>query len=114
MHANCPECNDVVEFRDVRRERCRHCGTKICIPKAYFRPASIGACLFTLITIVSTGGYVWVSPPVFSYLMLWLVAMLATFLVALFACVWVWWRISPPPVERIHANDTVTRLRLDD
>ena len=114
MRANCPECNNDVQLSDVRLGRCRHCHTKICIPNRYYRPASIGAAIFTIFVIAATGSLVWTSPAVFSHVMLWIAFIFITFLVSLFLCGWVWYFFSPPPVERIHANDVVTRLRLDD
>ena len=114
MKGSCPECNRVVTFSDVRVGRCSHCNTKICIPRRYYQPVSTGACIFTLFVVAGTGSLVWVSPPVFSHLILWLFLLVVTFYVVLFALAFIWVRISPPPIERIHANDSITRLRLDD
>jgi hypothetical protein len=37
---SCPECKQQILFNDVKPRNCPHCDTKICIPKAYFRPAA--------------------------------------------------------------------------
>jgi len=46
--------------------------------------------------------------------MVWLFAILVIFYLAMFLLLMIWWRVSPPPIERIHANDWITRMRLDD
>jgi hypothetical protein len=114
MAAHCPQCNEEVPFSDVRLGECPHCHTKICVPNRYYRPASIAACAFTILVIAKTGGLVWTSPAVFSYVMLWMFLMLMTFIVAQVVFIRVWIVISPPQFDQIHANDAVTRLRLDD
>jgi hypothetical protein len=64
--------------------------------------------------IASTGSLVWTSPPVFSYVMLWMVFVFVTFIIVLILLQLLWWDISPPRIERIHANDSIIRMRLDD
>jgi hypothetical protein len=46
--------------------------------------------------------------------MLWMAAMFVVFIIALVVFVRIWMLMVPPPLDRIHTNDTITRLRLDD
>jgi len=114
MVAPCPECNRQIEFTDIRLDRCPYCGIGICISGTYFRTGGIAAVIFTIFVIAATGGLVWTSPAVFSYVMLWMFLMFAVFMVALVVFIRIWMRISPPKFDRIHANDVITRLRLGE
>jgi hypothetical protein len=114
MKSACPGCNRVLFFKSVRAGRCPYCETKICISNRYYRTVSIGACIFTLFVIASTGSWVWTSPAVFTYVMLWIFSMLLVFYLTMIVLLLIWWRVSPPPIERIHSNDQITRMRLDD
>ena len=112
--SKCPQCGCLVRFPDVRPIQCGHCRTKLCVPRRYFRQASAAASFLTLVAIIGTGGLVWVSPPIFSYLMLWMLAIFVFFIIALLVCVRLRLWISPPSLDYIHANDSVTRLRLGE
>jgi hypothetical protein len=46
--------------------------------------------------------------------MLWLGFVFVSFMVALVVFAQIWIRIHPPQLDRIHANDAITQLRLDD
>jgi len=84
------------------------------VPNRYFRQAFIAAVVLTVVAAIGTGGLVWLSPPVFSYMMFWLFAIFIFFKIALLVCIWLLWWISPPSLDYIHANDSVNRMRLGE
>ena len=112
-HLKCPRCQAPVAVIDIRLIRCADCGVELCIPNRYFRPASVAACALTFVAIIGTGGLVWVSPPVFSYMMLWLLALYVFFITVFVVCRRLLLRISPPSLDYVQANDPVIRLRLN-
>jgi hypothetical protein len=46
--------------------------------------------------------------------MLWVVLMFVVFIGALIVFSRMWMLMFRPPLDHIHANDTITRLRLDE
>src|SRR5580700_10464430 len=99
MTGTCPQCKGIVEFSDVRLGRCPHCSARICVPRRYYRPASIATCIFTILVIAKTGGSVWTSPAVFSYVMLWMVLMFVVFIGALVVFSRIWMLMFSPPLD---------------
>ena len=110
----CPSCSRSIGFLDLRQGRCRWCDTKICIPKAYYRPIQLSAVIITLIFVVGTFSTFFTSPASFSLVMLWFVLIFVVHICAMWLLAFVYFRISPPVVERVYAYDNITRLRLDD
>ena len=110
----CPACSRALGFVDLRRGRCWWCETRICIPKAYYRSISVTATVVTIVFIVMTFSTFFTSPASFPLVMLWLLLIYVVFFCSLWLGVFVSFRVFPPVVERLYANDVITRLRLDD
>lgn len=107
----CPGCSRSLGIADVSRGRCWWCETKICIPKTYFGPAVVSAIFITIGFIVTTFSTFIKSFPL---TMLWALLLFLVLNCSFWIGVLVSLLVSPPIIERIYANDEITRLRLDD
>jgi len=103
-----------VLFADARRGACIYCEAKICIPRSYFRRATIPSVVFTILFVVKTFPMFVKSSASFPLFMLWLVLVFGVLNVAILLLTLLALRLAPPTVERIHSNDTFTKLRLGD
>ncbi len=110
----CPECTRAVRRLDIRAGRCPACSTKICIPKAYYRPIQILGVVVTIVFIVRTFSIFFTSPASFPLVMLWFVLILVVLYCSLWLGLFVSCRMFPPTLKRLHANDAITVLRLDE
>jgi|GEM_PF-1337677 hypothetical protein len=110
----CPECHGLLSFKNAVLEMCPRCKTKICIPKTYWRRATLQACAVTLLYLVKTFTLFFKSPASFPLVMLWLALAFPILIGSMLLFGLLSIRLSPPLVQRIHANDTFTRLRLGD
>jgi len=110
----CPACSRSLTFVDLRRGRCPWCDTRICIPKTYYRPVQVSAVVITLAFIATTFSTFFTSPASFPLVMLWFLLIFLVCICGLWIGAFVSFRVSPPVIERVYANDEMTRLRLDD
>jgi hypothetical protein len=110
----CPECLRAVGFHDLRVGRCSACGTRICVPRSYYRPIQISSVVVTILLIVVTFSTFFTSPASFPLVMLWFLLMLVFFCCSLGIGAFVFYRIFPPYLDRLYSNDRVTVLRLDE
>ena len=114
----CPECRRQISFKSVKLGSCPFCGTKICIPRSYGRPAAVIGATAVLIFVIETYRIMLAPSPStvsnFVLFLLWFVVMFAIFFSAttLSSFVFVW--LFPPVVRRAYANDMFTTLRLGD
>ena len=110
----CPACLRAVRFLDIRAGRCPVCSTRICVPKAYFRPIQVLSVVITILFVAETFSIFFKSPASFTLVMLWLALILVVCICSLFLGAFASYRMFPPPIERLYANDEITVLRLDE
>lgn len=110
----CPACSRPVRFLDIKAGRCPVCSTRICVPKAYYRPIQVLSVVITIAFIVETFSTFFTSPASFPLVMLWFVMILVVFFCTVLLGTFVWYLMFPPPIERLYANDKITVLRLDE
>lgn len=110
----CPACSRAVRVVDVRVGRCPACGTRICILKAYYRPIQVSGVVITIAFIVGTFSTFFTSPASFPLVMLWLVLILIVLCGSLWLGAFISYRIFPPSLTGLHANDEITVLCLDE
>src|SRR5437773_11082038 len=91
----CPQCSQRLSYRNIQQSRCWSCGTKICVPRTYYRPVVIGSIAIMLLTLLLT-----FSPPIFCNLPLCFVCCLMLLAVE-YVCFclgrFLWHRHEPPP-----------------
>ena len=110
----CPECRGRVRLEEIREGRCRGCNTRICIPRSYYLPGRLIGLIVVATYIYKTYSHVLTSDTSFVLLIFWIVSFLPIQLGVTWLALFVTSGIFPPEIERIHANDTFTRMRLDD
>lgn len=110
----CPVCSSAVRFFDLKSGRCQACSTKICLPKRYYRVHGLLALIVTIVFVVETFSTVLTSPASFSRVMLWLLMICVINLSSFLLFLIVSFRMFPPVVERLYANDEIIVLRLDE
>ena len=110
----CPECSRAVCFLDVKAGRCPMCSTRICIPYAYFRSVKVLGVVITIVFVVETFSTFLTSPASVPLFTLWLVLILMVCWGSAFLLGLVSLKMFPPCVERVHANDKITVLHLDE
>jgi predicted membrane protein len=64
--------------------------------------------------VVKTFSHFVKSPANFGLVMLWLVLVFLCFYVSFRVLIIVWLLVFPPQIEKIYANDSITKLRLSD
>ena len=81
------------------------------MPRTYYRPIQISGIAITILFIVGTFSTFFTSPAMVT---LWFVLILVVVYISLAICVFVWYRMAPPSLERAYVNDKITVLHLDD
>jgi hypothetical protein len=110
----CPACSRAVRSRDIKAGRCPACNTKICIPKTYYRSSKLLSLIVTILFIVETFSTFFTSPASFPLVMLWLLMIFAVNIASILLINFVSYRMFPPVVKSLHANDDIAVLRLDE
>jgi uncharacterized protein (DUF779 family) len=96
----CPECQRQVGQPDVRKGNCPYCETKICIPKAYYRPATTISVIAIVLIAIKTFPNFATSPGKLPLVIPWSVMLFVVFhtILLLFRTTWMFG--SPPVLER--------------
>jgi hypothetical protein len=96
----CPECQQQVGHPDLRRGNCPYCESKICISRAYYRPATTISVIAIVLIVIKTFPNFATSPGKLPLLLPWSVMLFVAFHTILLFFRTTWMFGSPPVLER--------------